>query len=153
MNVDLPLGRHAVEFRGDLEPAENITRLSGMLRDLFSQIREKVNDTVAGEDRKLLDFIRDNFADDYMSAPYAAERLKMSEKRVYETVRNLTGLSFSEYLLSLRMNHAAMLLRTTDDSIGEVAAQCGYQVESTFYRLFKKYYTVSPGQFRRNGGV
>jgi AraC-like DNA-binding protein len=45
------------------------------------------------------------------------------------------------------------LLRTTDLSIGEVAQQCGYQVESTFYRLFKKFYNISPGQYRRMGGL
>lgn len=153
MDVDLPAANHTVEYMPDLTPGENIHRLSGLLRDLFSMIRDKINESLSGDDRKLLDFIRGNFADDYMSAPFAAEQLKLSEKKVYETVRTLTGLSFSEYLLSLRMKHAAHLLRTTDLSIGEVAQQCGYQVESTFYRLFKKFYNISPGQYRRMGGL
>ena len=72
----------------------------------------------------------------------------LSEKRVYEIVRTMTGMSFNEYLLQLRMKQAALLLVTTQESINDIAAHCGYQGFSTFYRVFKRYYGMAPGQFR-----
>ena len=72
----------------------------------------------------------------------------LSEKRVYEIVRAMTGMSFNEYLLQLRMKQAALLLVTTQDSINDIADRCGYQGFSTFYRVFKRHYGMAPGQFR-----
>ena len=82
-----------------------------------------------------------------------AERFQASEKWVYELVREKTELSFNEYLLSLRMERAAYLLVTTQSGVAEIANQCGYQATSTFFRVFKKYHGISPGQYRTEGPV
>ena len=60
-------------------------------------------------------------------------------------------MTFNEYLLSLRMKRAAYLLATTQNGVTEIADQCGYQASSTFFRVFKKYYGMSPGQYRTEG--
>lgn len=54
------------------------------------------------------------------------------------------GVSFTTYLCDFRLNIAARLLVTTDDSILSIAESCGFFNLSYFNRTFKKKYGVTP---------
>ena len=51
------------------------------------------------------------------------------------------------------MKTAGKLLYSTQLSVAEVGQQCGYPAESTFFRVFRKYYGISPSQYRKNGAL
>lgn len=55
-----------------------------------------------------------------------------------------TEKTFSELLLSARMQRARLLLDRTDLSIEKIAAMLGYSNSSNFYKAFKGYHGVSP---------
>ena len=58
-------------------------------------------------------------------------------------------------LLYLIRRTAARLLEVTSDTIGEIAARCGYATYSHFFRSFCRAYGLSPEawrQARRIGG-
>ena len=59
------------------------------------------------------------------------------------------GVSFTTYLCDFRLNIAARLLVTTDDSILSISERTGFNNLSYFNRLFKKAYEMTPVQFRR----
>lgn len=55
-----------------------------------------------------------------------------------------------EYLRTLRLHRAALLLRTGDDpSIGEVATRVGYDSETAFRRAFTRWAGAPPAAYRR----
>jgi AraC-like DNA-binding protein len=58
-------------------------------------------------------------------------------------------LSPMRYLAERRMQAAAQLLRDTDQSLAQIAAQLGYASEFAFGRAFKRYHRVAPGTYRR----
>lgn len=58
------------------------------------------------------------------------------------------GVSFSEYLLSLRMERAKELLAATDKKIYEIALEVGYREIDWFYKKFRDYEGMSPGEYR-----
>ncbi|MEO6668723.1 MAG: AraC family transcriptional regulator [Ferruginibacter sp.] len=53
------------------------------------------------------------------------------------------------YYLELKMEHAKRLLMETPISVNEVANKLDYGKVSSFIRIFKKHYGVSPGGIRR----
>ena len=57
------------------------------------------------------------------------------------------GKSFSEILLSQRMERAVILLKGTELAINEIALMLGYSNSSNFYRAFREYYGVSPREY------
>lgn len=59
-----------------------------------------------------------------------------------------TGVSFTEYLLTYRIDRAKELLRSSNASCKEVALSVGYEDYVQFSKMFKKYEGVSPGVYR-----
>lgn len=59
-----------------------------------------------------------------------------------------TGQTLNEYLLVIRMNYAAMLLRTTQQDILQISAAVGYDSLSYFIRIFKEHFKTTPKQYR-----
>ena len=64
--------------------------------------------------------------------------------------KNTLGLSPQEYLITLRMDHAADLLRTTNEKIHAIAIEVGYSDPLTFTKMFKQYKGMSPSEWRRS---
>ena len=61
-----------------------------------------------------------------------------------------TGKTILEFLREIRLYKAAELLRKTEETINEVASECGYNDYSYFIRHFKKIYGSTPDQYRKN---
>lgn len=59
-----------------------------------------------------------------------------------------TGSTLMNYLFTLRINYAAMLLRTTDMSILSISSHTGYDSLSHFIRIFKKRFNMTPKRYR-----
>jgi AraC-like DNA-binding protein len=96
---------------------------------------------------------------DYLEANYSqrlnresvAEKFKLSEERLSRLFQKKTGLTFSQTLLKLRMEHAKKALQTGDFSVKEVAYGCGYRDFSYFTKAFKKYFKVLPKSVASQG--
>lgn len=59
------------------------------------------------------------------------------------------GVSINSYISQVRITHAKQLLRFTDKTIEEIAAECGINDANYFSRMFKKIEGVSPHEFRK----
>ncbi|CAM3904836.1 AraC family transcriptional regulator [Cohnella lubricantis] len=58
-------------------------------------------------------------------------------------------INYIEYLNKVRLSHARTMLKETSLSIGEIGEKTGYLNSSTFTTTFKKYYGISPSEYRR----
>lgn len=58
-----------------------------------------------------------------------------------------------DFLLRLKMNHAAELILRNDVSVKETAAQIGFDDAYHFSRCFKRMHGVAPSHFHRSGAV
>lgn len=62
--------------------------------------------------------------------------------------KNLTGHSPKQYLMLLRLKHAAVMLHDTMLPVNEIAAHCGFSDINNFCKQFKKEYQCTPSNFR-----
>jgi len=75
-----------------------------------------------------------------LSAPY------------FSTVfKNEMGENLSNYLNRLRVEKALMMLGETDSPINKISADCGFEDQSWFSKVFKSYTGISPYEYRKNG--
>lgn len=79
-----------------------------------------------------------------------ADLTSMSRSALAVSFRTLTGDSPIRYVTRCRLARAARRLRTTSATIAELAAEAGYESESSFSRAFKRAFGVAPGSYRAN---
>jgi AraC family transcriptional regulator len=65
----------------------------------------------------------------------------------------LTGKTMPEFLRQKRMERAALMLRTTRQSVSEIALAVGYESFSAFTRAFVREVGATPTSYRARGGT
>ncbi len=77
-----------------------------------------------------------------------AKEVGVTEDYISRIFNRELGLSPWEYLNRYRIYHAKELLRRTNDSIGSISQQVGYNDQKYFSRVFRKLTGVGPKEFR-----
>ena len=62
--------------------------------------------------------------------------------------RQRTGRTLSDYLIDIRIGHAARLLVDSEQTVAEICYDCGFNTLSNFNRLFRRRKGCSPKEFR-----
>ncbi|MCK1323598.1 AraC family transcriptional regulator [Bradyrhizobium sp. 156] len=78
-----------------------------------------------------------------------ASRVGMSRSAFAARFRDRVGEPPLAYLTRWRMFRAAAAIRSTDQTIAEIAFSVGYESESAFTKAFRRVNAASPGVFRR----
>ena len=79
----------------------------------------------------------------------AARSVGLGCRQFSELFRKLTGESWRQHVLGLRLKHAMGLLLDTDRSISAVAFESGFDDLSNFHHIFKTTHGCSPLAYRK----
>ncbi len=102
-----------------------------------------------GEHKKLelYEYIRKHYMD--MTLESAAADFGYSSAYFSRYVRKITGRTFSDIVIELRLEAAMRLLRTTGLPVSQISEITGYGSEEHFIRQFRKYKGMTPSAYRR----
>jgi len=78
-----------------------------------------------------------------------AEQAAMSTRTLVRRFHKYYGESPQSYIQRTRIEKSKVLLETTNHRLAKIVELCGYGDESAFRRLFKKYCSISPREYRR----
>lgn len=78
----------------------------------------------------------------------AAQLTHFSTAYLSTTFKSLSGISFSGYLMKVRMEKALKLLADSNLKLYEIADAVGYANPKNLTRNFKDYYQITPQEFR-----
>ncbi len=98
--------------------------------------------------RTVNEYIAEHYADP-VSLDSIAERCNCSKYYFAHCVKELTGMSFLEFLTLYRLDKATDALRETDRSITDIAMSEGFNNLRSFHRMFRKYYRTTPSLYRK----
>ena len=62
-----------------------------------------------------------------------------------------TGMTIHSYIVSMRLNYARDLLLTTEMTVAEIGANCGFMGASYFSECFSEKLGITPTEYRENG--
>lgn len=91
--------------------------------------------------------LTDNYGE-RLTASMFAEKYGLSDSTVKNYFKNVYGYGFKEYQMKVRMEKAATLLETTKMKHVEIAMTVGYSTQAKFIDAFKKYYNMTPSEYR-----
>lgn len=100
---------------------------------------------------EILTFISKNYRT--VSLEELEEKFHYSKRQLIRIIQNLTGRNFAALIREMRLQQAKLLLRETTFSIEKITQECGYDNPSSFSRLFKKEYGMTPGEYRGMQGA
>ena len=92
----------------------------------------------------------------YMGDNYATCTLKETAKKfgyhpdyLSQRFKIITGVTFSEKLLSIRLEESLQLLEMSEMRVEDISASIGFKDKSWFMRKFKEAYHTTPAKYRK----
>ncbi len=98
--------------------------------------------------KRSLEYMEENFVDN-ISVEEVAAISNYSESHFSKLFKQLTGISFAQYLKNYRLEMAADQLLNSTGKVSEIAMSCGFSNLSYFSRAFCHKYGVTPSEFRQ----
>ncbi|WP_372895642.1 helix-turn-helix domain-containing protein [Stieleria sp.] len=96
---------------------------------------------------KVITHLHQNFAD-RLSTDQLAEMAGLSVSHFERRFRRGFGSSPRQYLVRIRVEHAARMLLESDKTVSEIAHECGFYDHAHFSRSFRKIMQLSPSEYR-----
>lgn len=97
--------------------------------------------------QRAMDFVEENYAQPFAMRD-VADRLHMGYSSFSRFFLKYTCRSFAEYVNSVRIQKAEVLLATTDMNVTEIAMATGFSSASYFIQRFRETNAVTPKKYR-----
>ncbi len=101
--------------------------------------------------QKVYDLLEARAKEPDFSHDELADAMCISRSLLYKKLKELSGMSVTEFINSYRLKQASQLLNQGQMTISEVAFICGFNDPKYFSRVFRKYYGMTPSEYAQEG--
>lgn len=133
---------------------DSIDAILDTICDILQQAEKLVFQNQNGHQLEMKDTIRqivqENYSNRDFSINIVADKLGLSAAYLGRLFKKNMGMTFIEYVLSIRMNEARKLLAETDLPINELVYAVGFNDVPYFYKVFKKVNGCTPAVYRKS---
>lgn len=92
--------------------------------------------------------IQEQIDNEDLTLDFIASQTAHSKMQLYRKMKEITGLTPTEYIRTLRLKQSEKLLKTTNKTVQEIMYNCGFNNKAYFYREFAKKYHLTPKEYR-----
>lgn len=138
-------------------------KLTGINKTLFQQgvLAELISLLLTGNEKKYCgkyerylpavfsacQFIEKNYSQHIMLSHISAS-VNLSPNFFHTVFKSVKNMTPAQYLLNVRIIHAKEMLIKSNAPISEIALDCGFESQSYFNYVFKKYARLAPKEYR-----
>ncbi|MEH7388543.1 AraC family transcriptional regulator [Bacillus sp. JJ1521] len=97
----------------------------------------------------IIEFVEKHLTDPEMNLDNVSDHFHLNKYYFSHYFKNHMKVPFYRYVLLKRLATAVAFIQQNELSIEEIAIKCGFQDYSSFYRLFKKEYNLSPKNLQK----
>ncbi len=132
----------------------NLIKSRKQLRERYSKetslLPEDLTITKPDEEflKKTIGIIEDNIASSDLSVEWLARQVGMSHSVLYKKIIALTDLTVVEFIRSVRLKKASILISETDRRISEISRQVGFADSKYFSKCFQNFFGKTPTEFK-----
>ncbi|MCC3371465.1 AraC family transcriptional regulator [Cohnella sp. REN36] len=126
------------------------TEVNDVIASLCAQINSRKNDAHTRIVEEIKRFVGERYADPDLTLYRVAEHVERPEKYISQLFKETTGTNLSDHLEQVRIHRASQLLRQSDRTVDDIAANVGYNSSHSFRRAFKRVTGVSPSNYRQS---
>jgi len=92
--------------------------------------------------------IQEQIDNEDLTLDFIANQTAHSKMQLYRKMKEITGLTPTEFIRTLRLKQSEKLLKTTNKTVQEIMYNCGFNNKAYFYREFAKKYHLTPKEYR-----
>jgi AraC-like DNA-binding protein len=96
---------------------------------------------------KVMAIIEDKMDDPEFGVASLVKEIAMSQTVLYKKIKALTDLTIADFIKTVRLKQAALLLKQNKISIAEVAYAVGFNDRKYFSKEFRKQFGKAPSDF------
>jgi signal transduction histidine kinase/DNA-binding response OmpR family regulator len=112
---------------------------------------DNLDNPIGRLDKRFLDRTASVIMDNILSREFGVEELSkeigISRVHLYRKIKQVTGLSVSEYIRAVKLNKSKELMNKGGLTISEVAYASGFTSPSYFTKCFKNQYDMAPSDY------
>ena len=127
------------------------SRFSGKVDEQLEQVEQR---DMADNDQQLMERIMEsvnkNLSDSEFSVEQLAADTGLSRSHLHRKMKEIAGISPSEFIRNIRLEQAARLLKERKVNISQVAYTFGFNSPATFSKAFKQHFGQSPSEYIAN---
>lgn len=127
---------------------EAMELLESELQRLAETARGQESITVRQSVQRACNYIEEHFSDPALRIGEVAVEVGLSQSYFSAVFTEVTGESFTDYLIERRMKEAQLLLMNSDYKIQEIGYKAGYDNPAYFSAAFKKFTGVSVSRYK-----
>lgn len=98
--------------------------------------------------QSVIKIVHKNMDNDDFSVPQLADQLNISRVHLFRKVRNITNMSPTKLIRSVRLQEAKRLLSKKELTIAEISYQTGFKDPAYFTRVYGKEFGKTPSEYR-----
>ncbi len=136
----------------EIQRCETLVQLDQLLLDIYNRIEQWLKDDCSnryGKDiTEIINYVENNYTQK-ITLKMLATKFGINESYLSRMFKNQTGKNLIYYVNEKKMHKARELLGNPHMMIKEAAYAVGYDDQFYFNKLFKRFFQVSPTEFRR----
>lgn len=98
--------------------------------------------------KRLIKYVNAHIGDTDVNMVDMADAVAISRSGLNRKLKDLMGISPSDFMREARMKAACKMLKETDDSISDIAFACGFSDAKYFSKCFRSNIGISPTDYR-----
>ena len=130
---------------------DNVRRLRGKFSGALQQEDKVENIEVKGNNDALMDriikVINENLDNSDFNVECLTKEVGISRAQLHRKMKEITGVSTGDFIRNLRLQQAERLIREKKINITQVAYAVGFNNQSHFSTVFRKYYGMTPSEY------
>ena len=99
--------------------------------------------------QRVLDIVNSHIDNEAFSVEQLGREVGMSRSQIHRKLKALTDQSATQFINSIRMQRAMILLQKNAGTVAEIGYQVGFASSTSFIRAFNKQFGYSPGEVQR----
>lgn len=123
------------------------------LSEIIGQIAAASNARSEQENREMeqevVDYIQSRFFLPQFTMTEVADHFHVSDRKIGNIVKLVTGLTYKEYIIQQRMGRAKMLLTAEGYNVSQTSESVGYNNIPYFIKTFRHYTGYTPGEYKK----
>jgi len=97
---------------------------------------------------RIVNCIHEHLSDPDYNVETLADEIGLSRAQLHRKMKEMTGIATGKFIRDMRMKEAVHLLELGTINISQIAYRVGFNDQNHFSQVFKRYYGVSPKEYR-----